>query len=155
MTNDIEVATRVSSPQAESASGPSVQPQEGRSRTAAQPDAASDSGQQDFIVPPVDVYEDASGITLLADLPGVSKDRLNVRIDGDSLFVEATAFTPVPEEMQLVYGEARVPGYRRHFTLSRELDTSHIDAQLKDGVLRLFIPKAEEAKPRRIEIRTA
>ncbi|MGZ5270962.1 MAG: Hsp20/alpha crystallin family protein, partial [Ramlibacter sp.] len=53
----------------------------------------------------------------------------------------------------LVYGEAQVPAYRREFTLSRELDASRIEAQLKDGVLRLSIPKAEEARPRRIEVR--
>ncbi|HVZ45518.1 MAG TPA: Hsp20/alpha crystallin family protein [Ramlibacter sp.] len=119
-----------------------------------------DSGRQQepaqapSVIPPVDVYEDASGITLLADLPGVSKDRLNLRVDADSLMIEATAFTPVPSGMELVYGEAQVPSYRRRFTLSRELDTSRIDAQLKDGVLRLVIPKAEEAKPRRIEVKS-
>jgi len=57
--------------------------------------------------------------------------------------------------MEIVYGEAQVPAYRRQFTLSRELDSSRIDASLKDGVLRLTIPKLEEAKPRRIEIRAA
>jgi HSP20 family protein len=108
---------------------------------------------QPFIVPPVDVYEDESGITLLADLPGVSRDRLGVRVDGDSLVLEATASTVQPENMQLVYGEAQYPSYRRQFTLSRELDTARIEASLKDGLLKLSIPKLEEAKPRRIEVR--
>ena len=108
--------------------------------------------QQPFVVPPVDVFEDASGITLLADLPGVSKDRLELRVDGDALVIEASASTAGPQDMQLVYGEAQVPSYRRRFTLSRELDTTRIEAQLKDGVLRLSIPKAEEAKPRRIQV---
>ncbi|HSH89195.1 MAG TPA: Hsp20/alpha crystallin family protein [Ramlibacter sp.] len=108
---------------------------------------------QPYVIPPVDVFENESGITLLADLPGVSKDRLNVRVDGDSLTLEATAATNVPQDMQLVYGEAQYPSYRRQFTLSRELDSSHIEALLKDGVLRLTIPKLEEAKPRRIEVR--
>jgi len=108
--------------------------------------------QQPFVVPPVDVFEDASGITLLADLPGVAKDRLDIRVDGDVLVLEATASTTGPQNMELVYGEAQVPSYRRRFTLSRELDTTRIDAQLKDGVLRLAIPKAEEAKPRRIAV---
>jgi HSP20 family molecular chaperone IbpA len=108
-----------------------------------------------FVVPPVDVYEDESGITLLADLPGVSRDRLGVRVDGDTLVVEATASTPQPEGMQLIYGEANCPSYRRQFTLSRELDTKRIDASLKDGVLKLSIPKLEEARPRRIEVRAA
>lgn len=110
---------------------------------------------QPFIVPPVDVFEDESGITVLADLPGVSRDRLGVRVDGDSLILEATAATFQPQDMQLVYGEARYPSYRRQFTLSRELDASRIEASLKDGVLKLGIPKLEEAKPRRIEVRVA
>lgn len=108
--------------------------------------------QAPHAVPPVDVFEDENGITVVADLPGVSRERLNVRVDGDSLLVEGTAQADIPEGMELVYGEARLPAYRREFTLSRELDAGRIDAQLKDGVLRLRIPKAEEAKPRRIEV---
>ena len=106
-----------------------------------------------FVVPPVDVFENESGITLLADLPGVSRDRLGVRVDGESLFIEATATPSGPDNMELVYGEAQIPSYRRQFTLSRELDASRIEAALKDGVLRLTIPKLEEARPRRIEVR--
>lgn len=119
------------------------------------PERVSDeqARNQPFVVPPVDVFEDGSGITLLADLPGVSRDRLGVRVDGDSLTLEATAATAQPEGMELVYGEAQYPSYRRQFTLSRELDTSRIEASLKDGVLKLAIPKTEEAKPRRIEVR--
>ena len=105
------------------------------------------------VVPPVDIFEDDSGITLLADLPGVSRERLGVRVDGDSLAIEGTADVAGPREMELVYGEAQLPVYRREFSLSRELDASRIEAQLKDGVLRLMIPKAEEARPRRIEVR--
>jgi len=111
--------------------------------------------EQPFVVPPVDVFENESGITLLADLPGVVRENLGVRVDGDTLLVEATASIVGPSEMEIVYGEAQVPAYRRQFTLSRELDSSRIDASLKDGVLRLTIPKLEEAKPRRIEIRAA
>ncbi|NPC56782.1 Hsp20/alpha crystallin family protein [Caenimonas soli] len=110
---------------------------------------------QPFVVPPVDVFENESGITLLADLPGVSRDRLGVRVDGDSLLIEATASTAGPQQMQLIYGEAQYPSYRRQFTLSRELDASRIEASLKDGVLKLAIPKLEEAKPRRIDIQVS
>jgi Molecular chaperone (small heat shock protein) len=109
--------------------------------------------EQPFVVPPVDVFENESGITLLADLPGVARDRLGVRVDGENLLIEAVASVPQPQDMQLVYGEAQYPSYRRQFTLSRELDASRIEASLKDGVLKLAIPKLEEAKPRRIEVR--
>jgi len=114
--------------------------------------AAGEQEQQRWVVPPVDVFEDESSITLLADLPGVAREQLHVRVDGENLVLEATANTAGPENMQLVYGELQCPAYRRQFTLSRELDTQRIDAQLRDGVLRLTIPKAEEAKPRRIQV---
>lgn len=123
------------------------QPQSGQQQPREQ-----DRGQP-FVVPPVDVFENESGITLLADLPGVSRDRLAVRVDGDTLLIEATAAAVGPESMELVYGEAQLPSYRRQFTLSRELDASRVEASLKDGVLKLSIPKLEEAKPRRIEVR--
>ncbi len=113
---------------------------------------AREQAQQRYVIPPVDVYENEASITLLADLPGVPRDQLHVRVDGDTLFLEATAVTSGPENMELVYGEAQYAAYRRQFTLSRELDTSRIEAQLRDGVLRLTIPKAEEARPRRIQI---
>lgn len=109
--------------------------------------------EQPHVVPPVDVFENESGITLLADLPGVARDGLAVRVDGETLLIEATASPAGPAELDLVYGEAWYPAYRRQFTLSRELDASRIDAALKDGVLRLTIPKLEEAKPRRVEVR--
>lgn len=105
-----------------------------------------------FVVPPVDVFENDDALTLLADLPGVTPEQLQVRVDGDSLIVEAAAAISGPRDMELVYGEVRAPNYRRQFTLSRELDAARIEAQLRDGVLRLTIPKAEESKPRRIQV---
>ncbi|MDP3168945.1 MAG: Hsp20/alpha crystallin family protein [Polaromonas sp.] len=104
------------------------------------------------VLPPVDIFEDEAGFTVMADLPGVSKERLNVRVDGDSLVIEGAAEAPVGGEMALIYGEVLNPLYRRSFTLSRELDPSRIDAKLDNGVLRLSIPKAEAARPRRIEV---
>jgi HSP20 family molecular chaperone IbpA len=116
----------------------------------------ADDRQQPQVVPPVDIFEDESSITVLADLPGVSREHLGVRVDGDTLILEATANAiSVPQGMELIYSEAQLPSYRRQFTLSRELDPSRIEAALKDGVLRLTIPKADEAKPRRIEVRAA
>jgi HSP20 family molecular chaperone IbpA len=124
------------------------------------PNTPSNTGTQQeqpqrYVVPPVDVFENEASITLLADLPGATRDQLHVRVDGDNLVLEATATTTGPENMELVYGEAQCPAYRRQFTLSRELDASRIEAQLRDGVLRLTIPKAEEARPRRIQVQVA
>jgi len=121
------------------------------SRAAA--DAPAGNAPQSFVVPPVDVFENENAITVLADLPGVPRDQLNLRVDGDTLVIEATASAAsTPPDMELVYGELQCPAYRRQFTLSRELDTARIEAQLRDGVLRLTIPKAEEARPRRIQV---
>lgn len=129
----------------------SVQTASAPGRAAANASAAN--APQAFVVPPVDVFENENAITLLADLPGVPRDQLNLRVDGDTLVIEATATAAsTPAGMELVYGELQCPAYRRQFTLSRELDASRIDAQLRDGVLRLTIPKAEEARPRRIQV---
>ena len=102
--------------------------------------------------PPVDIFEDESGVTLLADLPGVSREQLEVRVDGDTLFIEGTAAVPEVGEMELIHGELLSPVYRRSFTLSRDLDPQRIEAQLTQGVLKLRLHKAEQAKPRRINI---
>lgn len=107
------------------------------------------------MVPRVDVLEDDGGITLLADLPGVAKEQLELHVEGDTLQLEASIAPQTPEQLQPVYAEVRVPRYRRAFTLSRELDASRIEANLKDGVLTLRIPKQEHAQPRRISIQAA
>jgi HSP20 family protein len=108
--------------------------------------------QPEPLIPPVDIFEDEAGITLIADLPGVPRDRLEIKVTGDNLLIEATAAVPQTGEVELLYGEVSSPKYRRSFTLSHELDPGRIEAKLKSGVLKLHIPKAEEAKPRRIEI---
>jgi HSP20 family molecular chaperone IbpA len=105
------------------------------------------------ILPDVDVWEDAAGITLTADLPGVSMQGLDVRVDNDTLLIDGDASLDMPEGMEAVHAELRTGHFRRGFALSRELDTTRIDAKLKDGVLTVTIPKAETAKPHRIEVR--
>jgi len=120
---------------------------------ASEPSREADS--QRAVLPPVDVFEDASGITLLADMPGVSKDRLELRVEGDSLSIEGSVQPQTPDGLEPIYAEVRVPRFRRTFTLSRELDTAKIEANLKDGVLRLRIPKQAFAQPRRIEVRAS
>ncbi len=113
---------------------------------------AAETLEAPAIVPPVDVTEDDSGITLLADLPGVSRETLALHVDGDTLTIEAPLSLGEPARLDAVYAEMRARRYRRSFQLSRELDTSRIDASLKDGVLTLRLPKLEQARPRRIEI---
>jgi HSP20 family protein len=104
------------------------------------------------LTPPVDVIEDADGITLLADLPGVPKEKLQLQINADTLTIEAELGFAMPEEMQASHAEVGLNRYRRSFTLSKELDTEKVTADLENGVLKIRIPKAAHAQPRRIEI---
>jgi HSP20 family molecular chaperone IbpA len=103
--------------------------------------------------PPVDIYEDAEGITLMADMPGVSLERLTIEVDKDMLMVEGDASIDMPEGMEALYADVRSTRYRRSFSLSGELESSQIDASLRDGVLSVRIPKRAEVRPRRIEVR--
>lgn len=103
--------------------------------------------------PPVDIFEDAEGITLVADMPGVSKDCLNIHVDKESLTVEGDARIEMPDDMEALYADIRSTRYRRSFALSSELDTDRIEASLKDGVLNLRIYKRAEVQPRKIEVR--
>jgi len=104
------------------------------------------------VSPAVDIFEDAGGITLLADMPGVAKDRLDVKLDGDNLSIEGSVEMNLPSEMRALWAEVNVPRFRRSFTLSRELDATRIEANLKDGVLTLRVPKQAHAQPRRIQV---
>lgn len=107
------------------------------------------------LLPPVDVIEDSTGITLYADLPGVPKDKLNLQVEADTLTIDAEISLPMPEGMEASHAEVSLPRYRRVFTLSKELDASKVSAELAQGVLRLRLPKAEHAQPRRIEVKVA
>lgn len=117
------------------------------------PDAGEPTPNVAPVVPPVDIYEDADGILLYADLPGVSRDRLDLRVQGDNLLIDAQASLNLPAQLQMLHVETRALRYRRAFTLSHELDAARIDASLKDGVLMLRIPRVEAARPRRIAVR--
>ncbi|VWC95609.1 Hsp20/alpha crystallin family protein [Burkholderia contaminans] len=106
------------------------------------------------LVPAVDVYEDSQGVTLWADLPGVTKDKLDVKVHDSSLMIEAEAVVPTPANLRLQHAEVREPHFARTFTLSADFDSSRIEASLQDGALKLTIPRRDEARPRRIEIKT-
>jgi HSP20 family protein len=131
-----------------------VAPRDSRSASAQQPQSRGRTAEA-AIRAAVDIFEDSDGITLEADMPGVSKDRLTLRIDGDTLVLEGKAQFELPEQSEALYADVRSNSYRRNFVLSRELDTSHIQAQLKDGVLKVRIPKRAELRPRKIEVQGA
>jgi HSP20 family protein len=114
-----------------------------------------ESRNEPALLPPVDVIEDTTGITLYADLPGVPRDQLNVRVEGDALLIDADLVLSVPQDMQASHAELQRTHFRRAFTLSRELDPDKVAAELSQGVLKVRIPKAEHAQPRRIAVQVA
>jgi len=118
-------------------------------------DPSPSSRAEPAVLPSVDIVEDSAGITATADLPGVSPDDLVVRVDGRNLTLEAPLRLGEADSLAFVYSEVRANRYRRTFELSGELDTTAIQAELKDGVLKLRLPKVERAKPRRVEVRAA
>jgi HSP20 family protein len=118
-----------------------------------QPTREQDTTRTDAaLLPPVDVVEDATGITLYADLPGVAKDALRLGVEAQTLTIEGDLSIALPAGMKPTHADVELNRYRRVFTLSKELDTTKVSAELANGVLRVRIPKAEDAQPRRIEV---
>jgi HSP20 family protein len=106
-------------------------------------------------LPDVDIYETADGIRLWADMPGVDPKDVRVDLADGVLTIEGHVDVKDYETLAPVYTEYNVGNYLRRFTLSRDIDSDRIDAKMENGVLELDLPKAERAKPRRINIATA
>jgi len=104
--------------------------------------------------PSVDIFETERELTLLADLPGVAPENLTIDLRENTLTLtgEVAPFESANEQDILI--EYEIGKYYRQFSLSNVIDQSKIDAKLTDGVLRLILPKVEEAKPRKIEVNT-
>jgi HSP20 family molecular chaperone IbpA len=110
--------------------------------------------QQAACTPLIDIHEGPDGLTLEADLPGATEDNLFVQLEDNVLSLHARIRSPAPEAARLLHEEYRVGDYYRSFILSDEVDRDRITAELKNGVLRLILPKADRARTRRIEIRS-
>ncbi|BCA80751.1 Hsp20/alpha crystallin family protein [Desulfuromonas sp. AOP6] len=104
---------------------------------------------RNYVAPAVDIMETDEGLTLLADMPGVSKENLHIGIEKGVLTIEGEVPSAQGEEL---YREFSLAAYYRQFQLPDEIDPDKARAEVKDGVLKLHLPKAEAAKPRRIEI---
>jgi len=109
--------------------------------------------QERYVTPAVDIYETVDGLVVKADLPGVAKDGLDLRVENNLLTIRGRAVHCAQGEM--LYGEYQLADFFRQFELSDKVDQQKISAELKHGVLTLNLPKAEEAKPRKIEVRVA
>lgn len=99
------------------------------------------------VLPPVDLYEDNNGVTLWADLPGVSRERLDIRVQDGSLLLEAEGSVQPPQGLRVNHADLHQPCFTRAFALSPDFEASRIDAKLSDGILKTTIPKREEARP--------
>ncbi len=103
----------------------------------------------------VDIYEDANGIILKADLPGVPKEGLNIELDGETLTIEGRASIETPEGTEVLYADVMGTRYVRSFSLSGGLEADGVNAELKNGELTLVIPKRAEVQPRKIEVKAS
>ena len=109
-------------------------------------------GKEVAMLPAVDIFEDAHQITVHADMPGVSKEGLSVQADANSLLIEGDAAINLREGMTALYADLQSTKYRRSFALSGELDTERIEANLKDGLLTVRIPKRAQFRTRKIRV---
>ncbi len=117
---------------------------------------AAVEGQEpaEAFVPPIDIHEGPDGLVLEADLPGATEKSLSVQLEDNVLSLHAAVPSFVPEGARLLHEEYRPGDFRRSFILSDEVDRERISAELKNGVLRLLLPRADRARTRRIEVKS-
>lgn len=102
--------------------------------------------------PEVDILESPDRITLTVDMPGVDEKSLDITLEKNVLSIYGTVDPEIPEKFRAAAGEYCIGDYERKFTISREIDGDNIRASVKDGVLRLTLPKIDQAKARKISV---
>ena len=107
------------------------------------------------LVPPVEIYEEDDALYLVADMPGVTKDTLDVEIGNQVLEIEGRITVDMPENVTPMFAEIRASRYARRFTLGDDIDTGNAEASIRDGVLTVKLPKQDSHRRRRIDIQTA
>jgi HSP20 family protein len=107
------------------------------------------------IPPLIDIHEAPDGLILEADLPGASSEGLTVQLEDNVLSLRANAVSPAPEGVRAIHEEFRAGEFQRSFILSDDVDRERISAELKNGVLKLTLPRVDRAKTRRIEIKSS
>ncbi len=107
--------------------------------------------QEQYVTPPVDIYEEQDGLVVKADLPGVAKENMDVRVENNLLTIRAKSQHLAQGEA--IYREYELVTFFRQFELNERVDQAKISAELNHGVLTLHLPKAEEAKPRKIDVK--
>ncbi|MFO0754431.1 MAG: Hsp20/alpha crystallin family protein [Thermodesulfovibrionales bacterium] len=122
-------------------------------REAAAPEGAEHVKASKVYTPAVDVIARKDDILILADMPGVDETSVSVTLEKNVLTLHGSVTPSVPENHRLAMSEYGVGDYRRVFTLSDEVDREKIQASVKNGVVRLVLPKADVLRPRKIEVR--
>jgi HSP20 family protein len=122
-------------------------------REAQTPAETPRASQTPVFVPRVDIRETETEVILVADMPGVDERNVSIDLEGSELAIRGTFVPKAPEGFTLTYQEYESGDYERSFTLGETIDRQGIQAVVKDGVLRLTLPKAKEAQPRRIAVR--
>ncbi|MCJ7738304.1 MAG: Hsp20/alpha crystallin family protein [Anaerolineae bacterium] len=108
--------------------------------------------QREAFVPRADIYETDDSIVVMADMPGVDENSVDITLEKDVLNIEGHVDSNAPENYFLAYAEYRQGDYQRKFSISNQIDQEGIEATVKDGVLRLFLPKADRPASRRIAV---
>jgi HSP20 family molecular chaperone IbpA len=106
-------------------------------------------------VPRVDIYENKDSLFLLADMPGVDEKTVDIELEKNVLTITGRVENGQVKDAALMYSEYEIGDYERVFTLSDQIDRDKIVATVKNGVLKLELPKAEEVKPKKIAIKAA
>jgi HSP20 family molecular chaperone IbpA len=104
-------------------------------------------------MPTADIYETQDSLTVILEMPGVDKTKVDVRVEDGVLNIEGRLDFSNYQGLQPLYTEYNIGHYARSFRLSGRIDQSKIGAELKDGVLSLVLPKVEEAKSRTIQVK--
>ena len=104
-------------------------------------------------LPATDIFETDQALIVVLEMPGVEKDNVDVDVEGDVVKIEGRVDFSRYESLQPVYTEYNVGHFVRSFRISNQIDQDGIKAEMENGVMRLILPKAEKAKPRRITIR--
>ena len=107
-----------------------------------------------LVMPPIDIFETAEGLTLVADLPGVSGDGVDVQVQDSKLTIYGRAADAVPEDAVAVHREFPEADFLRSFILSDDVDHERIEASLNAGVLTVSLPRTPRSKPRKINVAT-
>ena len=105
--------------------------------------------------PPTDIIETTAGVQMILDMPGADPDSLDVTLDNRVMRISARSASSAPDGFALVHAEYRDGSYERSFTVSEPIDTARIEAVLKDGVLRLTLPKAAPSPAAKISVKAA